>query len=98
MKRNQKYPWAVWMDGGIHTIKAGTDFTCGINQMRNYLYQKATDRNCNVRVYLKNRQDGSRELEFQFLGVTRTQDEIFATMKEMADQRLATEPDDTVED
>jgi hypothetical protein len=82
------------MDGGIHTIRHGREFTCGINQMRNYLYQKATDKNCNVRVFLKNRSDGSRELEFQFLGVPRNEEDIFATMKEVAAARLAESVED----
>lgn len=36
--RPPKYPWQTWLDGEVHVLRRGEDFTVHPVQMQHYLY------------------------------------------------------------
>ena len=53
-----KYPWDLWLDGRIHRIEHGTDYTCVYDALRVALYRSAKNRGVKVKTSY-NREDQS---------------------------------------
>lgn len=58
----EKYPWDKWMNGKVHEIQEGEDFSCSFQAMRVALHRAAGRRGgvCAVR------KRGPGVLQFQF--------------------------------
>jgi hypothetical protein len=50
MGRPPAYPWEEWMDGQIHTVEYGKDFTCQPNSLINQLYVKSRQESLKVKI------------------------------------------------
>ena len=44
-----KYNWDLWLDGNIHKLVSGIDFTCKVDVMRINIYRAARGRNQKVK-------------------------------------------------
>ena len=47
--KRTKYDWDLWLDGKIHKIVGGVDFTCKVDVMRINIYRAARGRGQKVR-------------------------------------------------
>jgi len=44
-----KYDWDSWLDGRVHKLVSGVDFTCKVDVMRINIYRAARVRNLKVK-------------------------------------------------